>query len=187
LIKIALRLTFPLIFTGCLFYLYFYGDDFFSTFSSDEILNTVSHTQKNFNDQANTFEGSYFTLGEFDGTLTGFLKLTPAAIGTTFFRPFIWEARNIVMLLSALESLVILWFTIKNFFSPRHFVNFFKKIFTDSLVLYCLAFSFLFAAFVGLSSLNFGSLVRYKIPAIPFYLIAMTIISAKSFIREKKG
>jgi ABC-type sulfate transport system permease component len=112
--------------------------------------------------------------------------LTPAAIGTTFFRPFIWEARNIVMLLSALESLLILWFTLKNLLSPRQFVNFFKKIFTDTLVLYCLAFSFLFAAFVGLSSLNFGSLVRYKIPAIPFYLIAMALISGKSFVLNKK-
>jgi len=185
--RIALRLLFPLFFTGCVFYFYFFGDDFFRNFSSDEILNTVSVTQENFNVQAKTMEGSYFTLGEFDGTLTGFLSMTPAAIGTTFFRPFFWEARNMVMLLSALESLLILWFTLRNFFSITGIRNFFKKIFTDSLVIYCLGFSLLFAAFVGISSFNFGSLVRYKIPAIPFYLIAMILISGKTFIRKDKG
>ncbi len=185
-IRIALRLTFPVFFAGVILYFYFYGDDFFTNFSSEEILNTVSITQENFNIQSKTLEGSYFTLGEFDGTLTGFLRLTPAAIGTTFFRPFIWEARNMVMLLSALESLLIFWFTIRNFFTPKGISNFFKKIFTDPLVLYCLVFSLLFAAFVGISSFNFGSLVRYKIPAIPFFLIALVIISGKSFVVEKK-
>jgi len=186
LLRIALRLVFPLFFTGSIFYLYFYGDDFFTTFSSEEILDTVSRTQNNFNAQARAFEGSYFTLGDFDGSFLGFIKLTPAAIGTTFFRPFVWEARNIVMLLSALESLLILWFTLKNFFSPARVANFFTKIFTDTLVLYCLAFSLFFGAFVGMSSFNFGSLVRYKIPCIPFYIIALTLISGKSFLFEKK-
>ncbi len=185
-LRIAMRLVFPLFFTGSVLYLYFYGDDFFTKFSSEEILNTVSHTQNNFNAQAKAFEGSYFTLGEFDGSFLGFMKLTPAAIGTTFFRPFIWEVRNLVMLLSALESLLIIWFTLKNFFSPARVANFFKKIFTDTLVLYCLAFSLFFGAFVGMSSFNFGSLVRYKIPCIPFYIIALTIISGKSFLFEKK-
>lgn len=184
--RVVLRLLFPIFFSGCIFYFYFYGDDFFSIFSSDEIFNTVSVTQENFTAQARTEESSYFTLGEFDGTLTGFLRMTPAAIGTTFFRPFVWEARNIVMLLSALESLLILWFTLRNFFSITGIRNFFRKIFTDSLVIYCLAFSLLFAAFVGVSSFNFGSLVRYKIPAIPFYLIAMILISGKTFTRKNK-
>lgn len=186
LLRIALRLVFPLFFLGSILYLYFYGDDFFTKFSSDEILDTVSRTQNNFNAQAKTFEGSYFTLGEFDGSVLGFLKLTPAAIGTTFFRPFIWEVRNLVMLLSALESLLIIWFTLKNFFSPARVGNFFKKIFTDTLVLYCLAFSLFFGAFVGMSSFNFGSLVRYKIPCIPFFIIALTLISGKSFLFDKK-
>jgi len=39
-------------------------------------------------------------------------------------------------------------------------------------------FSVFFAFSVGLTTSNFGSLVRYKIPAIPFFLISLIIISA---------
>ncbi len=30
--------------------------------------------------------------------------------------------------------------------------------------------------FVGITTLNFGTLVRYKIPCLPFYLIALILI-----------
>ncbi|MEP2024099.1 MAG: hypothetical protein ABJI85_05525, partial [Reichenbachiella sp.] len=45
----------------------------------------------------------------------------------------------------------------------------------DPIVLYCLTFSLLFAFAVGVSTYNFGTLMRYKIPVIPFYLITLTI------------
>lgn len=33
-----------------------------------------------------------------------------------------------------------------------------------------------FAIFVGATTLNFGTLVRYKIPAMPFYVISLLLI-----------
>jgi hypothetical protein len=45
--------------------------------------------------------------------------------------------------------------------------------------MYCFLFSCVFALFVGASTLNFGSLVRYKIPCMPFYLIALFLIYDK--------
>jgi len=44
------------------------------------------------------------------------------------------------------------------------------------IVLYCFFFSIVFALFVGATTLNFGTLVRYKIPAMPFYVISLFLI-----------
>ena len=44
------------------------------------------------------------------------------------------------------------------------------------IVLYCFLFSVIFSLFVGATTLNFGSLVRYKIPGLPFYVISLYLI-----------
>ncbi|NNF02533.1 MAG: hypothetical protein HKN22_07590 [Bacteroidia bacterium] len=40
---------------------------------------------------------------------------------------------------------------------------------------FCIIFSLFFAFSVGLSTSNFGSLVRYKIPLLPFFVAALFI------------
>jgi hypothetical protein len=59
-------------------------------------------------------------------------------------------------------------------------IHFIKNIFTDPMIMYCFWYALLFAIFIGTTTLNFGTLVRYKIPCIPFYLIALMLILAKS-------
>jgi ABC-type uncharacterized transport system permease subunit len=44
------------------------------------------------------------------------------------------------------------------------------------MIMYCLLFALVFALFVGVTTLNFGTLVRYKIPCMPFYIIALVLI-----------
>ena len=55
-------------------------------------------------------------------------------------------------------------------------LNFIRAILKDPVILYCLLFALLFALFVGATTANFGTLVRYKIPCIPFYIIALFLI-----------
>ena len=55
---------------------------------------------------------------------------------------------------------------------------------TDPLIMYCFLFSIVFALFVGASTLNFGTLVRYKIPSMPFYVITLFLIL---FFNKKIG
>ena len=52
----------------------------------------------------------------------------------------------------------------------------FKYLFTHHLLTFSLFFSLFFAFSVGLSTSNFGSLVRYKIPSIPYFVASMYII-----------
>jgi len=54
-----------------------------------------------------------------------------------------------------------------------------KTAFDNSLVVFSLVFSIMFAFMVGLTTANFGALVRYKIPLIPFFLSALFIIISR--------
>ena len=48
-----------------------------------------------------------------------------------------------------------------------------------------LIFSLVFAFAVGLSAYNFGALARFKIPALPFYFIALIILMDRANLLEK--
>ncbi|GAB2863404.1 hypothetical protein [Hymenobacter ruber] len=124
-----------------------------------------------------TEQGSGYNIGAQDGTLGGMAKLAPQAIIVALFRPFLWEARNPTMLLSALEATYFLLLTIRIFWR----VGFFKTIGAIGSVpvlTLCFVFSLIFAISVGISSGNFGTLVRYKIPLMPFYLSGLYILQS---------
>jgi hypothetical protein len=117
--------------------------------------------------------GSGYSLGELDGTWESMVRLAPQAINVSLFRPYIWEVRNPLMLLSAFESIALLGLTLYVIFRAR--LKLVKAI-TDPTVLFCLTFSVLFAFAVGISTFNFGTLARYKIPLLPFYVMALVLI-----------
>lgn len=128
-------------------------------------------------------EGSGYYLGEQDGTIGGMVKLAPQAIATSLFRPFLWEAHNPVMLLSAVEALFFLFLTLRVFWRSGFF-NTISTIGQTPVLVMIFIFSLIFAASVGITSANFGTLVRYKIPLIPFYVGGLFIL--QSIITKKK-
>ncbi|OON65912.1 hypothetical protein [Hymenobacter sp. CRA2] len=124
-------------------------------------------------------EGSAYSLGEQDGTIGGMAKLAPQAIIVALYRPFLWEVRNPVMLLSSLEGLFFLLFTLRIMY--RSGVGRTLALIARTPVLtLCFVFALVFAASVGIISYNFGTLVRYKIPLIPFYLAGLYILQSMS-------
>lgn len=128
---------------------------------------------------------STFELGaSFDGTLPGLVKIMPYALAATFFRPFIWETNKISQLMAAAESIVLVYFTLMVIFKAGPF-RFFNYVISDPLILFCLLFAVIFGLFVGTSTLNFGTLVRYKIPCMPFYCIALYLLYARVKLAKK--
>jgi len=111
-------------------------------------------------------EGSAYDIGEFDGSVGGILQKFPAGVVVTLFRPFVWEAGKVIVAFSALEALIFLYFTLKLIFSRKVKLG---PIFKNPTVLFCLSFTLIFAFAVGITSGNFGTLSRYKIPCLPFY------------------
>ena len=126
--------------------------------------------------------GSAYFLGDLDGSLESTLSLAPSAIVVTLYRPFLWEVNNATMFLSAIESLLFLVLTLYTLLK----VGLFKSayiILKSPLVQFCLVFSVIFAFAIGITTFNFGSLVRYKIPLIPFYLVGILVILFDSKLR----
>jgi hypothetical protein len=117
--------------------------------------------------------GSGYSLGELDGTIGSMVRLAPQAINVSLFRPYVWEVKNPLMLLSALESMALLLLCVYIIFKKN--VQLFKG-FSNPNVLFCLIFSITFAFAVGVSTFNFGTLVRYKIPLLPFFLVALILL-----------
>jgi hypothetical protein len=111
-------------------------------------------------------------------------------VWVTLFRPYLWEVKNPVMLLSAVESTAMLIFAFYIFVINPGFTKCMRFIGSNPFVLFCLVFSIAFAFAVGFSTYNFGSLVRYKIPMIPFFLSALFVIKWKAaefyYVREKQ-
>lgn len=122
-------------------------------------------------------ENSGYDLGIPDGSFGSFVSMAPRGIIVTLFRPWPWEVRNILMALAALESMIITYLTFMAFFRSRlkGIVSFSKT----PVGIFCLTFSIIFAFAVGVSSANFGTLMRYKIPVIPFFITYVFLISRK--------
>ena len=124
---------------------------------------------------SNEQDGSGYTLGDFDPTLLGVLEQAPAGINVTLFRPYLWEARKPIVMISALESLFFLIFTIVVIFRNNP-IRVVQRVLSDETLQFCLIFTLIFAFAVGISTSNFGSLVRYKIPCLPFYTAFLIIL-----------
>lgn len=148
-----------------------------SQFATENIIQTVQGVQSGF--ETTQGEGSYFKVGKVGNDFESLLPLFPLGIFTTLFRPFIWEIQNPLMFFSALESLAFLILTIMTF-RRIGIRKSFRYVFSDSITLLCLIFTIVFAGFVGITTFNFGSLARYKIPCLPFYLMMLFIVMQKS-------
>lgn len=118
--------------------------------------------------------GSGYSLGELDGTFSSMLKLSPQAVNVSLFRPYLWEVKNPLMILSAMESLFLLVFTLYLVFSSGKYLG---KGFLNPDVLFCFIFSVTFAFAVGISTYNFGTLSRYKIPLMPFFVLGLILLN----------
>jgi len=151
--------------------------------SVDNILQKATATQKDLKQDYN--KGNSFDIGEFDASISGIIKKLPVAIFAGLYRPTLLDVRNIVMLLAALENSVMLFILIRTVYRSgiRHF---YSMVAGEPIVFFSLIFSAFFAFSVGLTTSNFGSLVRYKIPAVPFYFAAMLIIQDKEKKTENK-
>ncbi len=117
--------------------------------------------------------GSGYSLGELDGTFGSILRLSPAAINVALYRPYLWEVRNPLMAIAAIESVCLLVATFLILYKVKF--KLFRSL-TNPDVLFCLIFSLTYALAVGVSTFNFGSLARYKIPLMPFFVVALVIM-----------
>ena len=132
-------------------------------------------------------EGGYYELGIDEYNNTSMLLALPKAAGIALFRPFVWEAGfNPVRQLAALEASYFIWLTIL-VFRRASIRKIWNTIFNEALVFSSLAFAISYAGAVAIATSNFGSLVRYKIPMMPFYIFSLYVILELNPKKQKKG
>lgn len=121
------------------------------------------------------YGGNSFDIGEFEPTLGGLLLKAPKAITAGMFRPFLWDTRNGLMLISALETLalfLLLCYVLFHFGLRRLC----KVIIHNPFLISAFVFMVTYAFFVGLTTANFGALVRYRIPVIVFFALILAVV-----------
>jgi len=156
-------------------------------FSLDNAIHSIEVTQADMV-RSEQYGSNSFDVGQFDGTWWGVLSKFPAATNATLFRPYIWECNNFTMYLSGIENTWVLGMTILALFraGPRFFVRCVTGV---PLLLMTTTFALLFAFVCGVSTPNFGALVRFKIPMVPFFISTMFIIvylaRIKSALKER--
>jgi hypothetical protein len=117
---------------------------------------------------------SYY-IGQLDGTLSNLLSLAPIAIFTALFRPFIWEIGSPTMVISAVENVALILFVFLLLIRTNP-IKIIKLLTKHPFLLFCILFSTFFAFGVGIAGTNFGALVRYKIPMMPFFFGSLYLI-----------
>ncbi len=176
-------LIIPVIFLLCLGGGYFIVQnlgDYMGKFSVDKITTTAIITE---NDLKKDYYGGHsFDIGSFENTPSGYAKIFPKAFIAGAYRPFIWESGSLVMLISGIENLFLLYLTFLALARSR--LRIFKRLFKEPLLFFAFSYSIFFAFAVGLTTSNFGSLVRFKIAYLPFFTACLYILSWKEKVSE---
>lgn len=150
----------------------------FTTYNMDNMEDKLEGFQRWHTVRSEQTEGSGYSLGSGGTSPVELLLKFPLAVNVTLFRPYLWEARKPIVMLAAFESLFVLFITLQTFRkigisgTVRIFMN-------DPFISFCIAFAIVFAFAVGISSYNFGALVRFKIPCMPFYLMGLYMSQRK--------
>lgn len=147
--------------------------DSLGLYKVDSVLDRAVIVQQDM--KAEYYGGKSFDIGDFDASVSGVLSKAPVAIFAGIFRPGIWDVRNIVMLISSIENTYLLLLTLFLLIRLKFF-GFFKLIRKNPMLLFAMLFSLFFAFSVGLTVANFGSLVRLRIPELPFFVSGLFIL-----------
>jgi len=153
-------------------------------YSPDKVLSQayLVYTDLRYNETYYTQTGgSVYDLGPLEPTLPSFLSKFPLATFTALFRPFLTEGQKGVVLLASLEATFM--FLLFLYLSIRY--NLFKimiRIYKEKVMFYLFIFSIFLLFFIGLTSGNFGNLVRYRVPPYFFFwLIFFTAVQKVAY------
>lgn len=122
--------------------------------------------------------GSNFALVDEPGeelSLGRQLLLTPIALITSLFRPFIFEVHNPFSLLSAIEAMAAMTLLLTGIYR-RGLGEYWRRILFNPTLMYCLIIVILMGIGVGLTTTNMGSLSRYRIPMMPMYFTLLLLL-----------
>lgn len=119
--------------------------------------------------EANYFNaGSRIEIPELENSFESIVQVAATGLWNTLFRPYLTETKNVMMLLSAVENLLVVML----FTAALLFANW-KDPKNDNLLMLLLVFSLTYFALIGMCTPVLGNLVRYKAPLLPVLFFAV--------------
>ncbi len=124
--------------------------------------------------------GSRISIPKLQPTFLSFVKNAPIALWNVFVRPYPWEMRSAMMCLAGAENAFILLFllTCVVFSLPTNAIKW-------EYVIFCLSFAIIQFLIIGETTPVLGALARYKVPSLPFLLIAFLFILDKQKLMNR--
>ncbi len=157
-------------------FLWFYtaNSEYFGVYGADTVFEEAAKVQQDLV-REEAYGANKFDIGAFEPTLAGVSSKIPAAVTAGLFRPFIWESGGgFTILFAGLENTYILLL----FFAAllrRKILGFFTYTFSHPLLILGFIFTLFLSFSIGLTTANFGALVRYKIPLVPFLMAILLL------------
>lgn len=118
-----------------------------------------------------TNAGSVYIIPLLDGSWWNIFKSAPVALFNALLRPFPWECNSVMMLVSSLENISIVSFCLVCVFFHKPL-----KSIPYKMWLFLLSYSIVLLVLLGLVTPVMGAMVRYKVPVLPFLLIAFLLL-----------
>jgi hypothetical protein len=142
-----------------------------------------AQTQSTDFEQNQIYTGRRYELGVTEYSIAGIIRVFPLAVFTAFYRPVIFEALTPVLLLNGIESLILIWFTLK-FLFQGNVIRKIGLILSNEILSFALFFSIFFGFMVGLTSILFGILVRFRAPILPF--LALVLLAGTAMYTKER-
>ncbi len=131
--------------------------------------------------------GSNYQIGDPAATsFIGQLAFAPLALASALFRPLAIEVTNATMAVSAVETTLILGLLGRGLWlnGPEGTLRVWLR---SPMLVFCVAFTLVFGVAVGLATTNLGTLSRYRIPLMPFFIVPLLAVNRTSVRRFEEG
>lgn len=119
--------------------------------------------------------GSFYAMGPQDASATGQLLYAPLALITAISRPWPWEFNNATGFIAAGEMALLTFLLFRALLKGG--MTGLVGAFSAPTVVFALTFVLVGGTAIGLATLNFGTLSRYRAPIMPFYAVVVVHLS----------
>jgi hypothetical protein len=102
----------------------------------------------------------------------------PLGLATTLLRPFIFETASPVLFFNGLEMAVISGMVVIGLFR-RSLGATIRYVLSEPALAFCLGFVLTLGVGIGITSTNLGTLSRYRMPLLPFYVSLAGVLAAR--------
>ncbi|RCL75217.1 MAG: hypothetical protein DBW72_03445 [Flavobacteriales bacterium] len=167
-----------ILFGGIIIFLQFFASNFALEMVAEAELVQLDFTQNE------TYTGKRYEITNTDASPAGLLRAIPESVFYGIYRPFINESISPTLIINGIESLVLMFLTVRFFVSGNPFRKI-KNIRKEEILVFAFIFSLFIAFMAGFTSVLFGVLVRIRAPLLPFFFLVLTSsINKKEVVTE---